>query len=290
MTTRTITAIYDTEADARLAREQLVSSGLEDDDVRIVSQNLSSSAASSDAGDQDKGVWESIKDFFVGDDDRPTYSEGLRRGGYLLTARVDDERSDQAISLLEQTNAIDLDERAQQWRTEGWSESESAYISGATTSVRDEKVGQSERIDTRGDTSDERAIPIAEERLRVGKREVDRGGVRVRSYVIEEPVHEQVSLREERVQVERRPRSGSAAEEGGALFQEQTIELSERGEEAVVAKDAVVTEEVVVRKTAEERVEDIDETVRRTEVDVDDSRTSGTTTSSPKTPRSRTRR
>jgi uncharacterized protein (TIGR02271 family) len=279
MTTRTITAIYDTEADARLAREQLVSSGLEDDDVRIVSQNLSSSAASSDAGAQDKGVWESIKDFFVGDDDRPTYSEGLRRGGYLLTARVDDERSDEAISLLEQTNAIDLDERAQQWRTEGWSESESAYISG-----------ESERIDTRDDTSDEQAIPVAEERLRVGKREVDRGGVRVRSYVIEEPVHEQVSLREERVQVERRPRSGSAAGQGEPLFQEQTIELNERGEEAVVAKDAVVTEEVVVRKTAEDRVEDIDETVRRTEVDVDDSRTSGTTTSSSKTPRSRTRR
>ena len=290
MTTRTITAIYDSEADARLAREHLVSSGLDDDDVRIVSQNLSASAASSDAGAEDKGVWESIKDFFVGDDDRPTYSEGLRRGGYLLTARVDDERSDQAISLLEQTNAVDLDERAQQWRAEGWSESESAYISGATTSVSDERVGQDERIDTRTDTSDEQAIPIAEERLRVGKREVDRGGVRVRSYVIEEPVHEQVSLRQERVQVERRPSSGRATGEAGTLFQEQTIELNERGEEAVVAKDAVVTEEVVVRKTAEDRVEDIDETVRRTEVDVNDSRTSGTTTGSSKTPGSRSRR
>jgi stress response protein YsnF len=54
----------------------------------------------------------------------------------------------------------------------------------------------------------------------------------------------------------------------------------------VVAKDAVVKEEVVVRKTSDERVEDIDETVRRTEVDVDDTRKSGKGTSSGK----RTRR
>jgi stress response protein YsnF len=58
-------------------------------------------------------------------------------------------------------------------------------------------------------------------------------------------------------------------------LRDQTIEVSERGEEAVVAKDAVVTEEVVVRKTADERVESIDDTVRHTEVDVDDTTTRG---------------
>ena len=117
--------------------------------------------------------------------------------------------------------------------------------------------------------ADEQSIPIVEQRLRVGKREVDRGGVRVRSYVVEEPVHEEVSLREEHVEVERRPARGTAADE--ADFRERTIELSERAEEAVVAKDAVVKEEVVVRKTAEERTESVDDTVRRTEVDIDDS-------------------
>jgi uncharacterized protein (TIGR02271 family) len=111
------------------------------------------------------------------------------------------------------------------------------------------------------------------ERLRVGKREVDRGGVRVRSYVVEEPVHEDVALRNERVEVERRPASGRASASGADLFKEQTIEVSERAEEAVVSKEAVVTGEVVVRKTADERTQSIDETVRRTEVDVEDTRT-----------------
>jgi uncharacterized protein (TIGR02271 family) len=282
MTTRTITAIYDSEADARMAREQLMSNGLSDNDVRIVSQNLSSSPVGTDAGYEDKGMWESIKDFFVGDDDRPVYSEGLRRGGFLLTAKVDDDLSDQAISVLEQTNAVDLDERTEQWRSEGWSAD--SYGTAGTSSFADADVSGSDRF-TRERMSDEQSIPVVEERLRVGKREVDRGGVRVRSYVVEEPVHEQVSLHEERVEVERRPASGRTTA-GRDAFQEQTIELQERGEEAVVAKDAVVKEEVVVRKTGDDRVENIDETVRRTEVDVDDTRTSGKGTSSTK----RTRR
>lgn len=268
MATRTITAIYDSEADAQFAREQLLSTGLDDDDVRVVSQNLSSSTVGTDTG-HDKGMWESIKDFFVGEDDRPIYSEGLRRGGFLLTARVDDDHSDEAISTLEQTNAIDLDERAEQWRSEGWAEMDtSSEGSMAETS------GFEQGMPIEGRMSDEQAIPLAEERLRVGKREVERGGVRVRSYVVEEPVHEQVSLREERVDVERRSVGERVAGTDDELFREQTIELSERGEEPVISKDAVVTEEVVVSKADEEHVEDIDETLRHTEVDVDDSRTS----------------
>ena len=47
------------------------------------------------------------------------------------------------------------------------------------------------------------------------------------------------------------------------------IEMTETAEEAVVAKDARVVEEVVVRKTADDRTETISDTVRRTEVEVD---------------------
>lgn len=270
MTTRTITAIYDSESEARQARAQLVDHGVDDDDVRIVSHNLRSTAVS---GETDKGVWESIKDFFIGDDDRPVYSEGLRRGGYLLTARVDDDHSDEAISLLEQTNAVDLEQRAEQWRAEGWTGEEDAYITDDQM-LRTDSAEMSSPSAADLSARDERAIPIVEERLHVGKREVDRGGVRVRSYVVEEPVHEEVSLREERVEIERRPAGGraAAATDDAGLFREQTIEVSERGEEAVVSKDAVVTEEVVVRKSADQRTENIDDTVRRTEVEVDDTR------------------
>jgi uncharacterized protein (TIGR02271 family) len=108
----------------------------------------------------------------------------------------------------------------------------------------------------------------------VGKREVGHGRVRIQSRVVERPVQEQVTLREERVDVERRPVSGEYRE--GALsgdpFQERTIEVEERGEEAVVSKEARVVEEVVVRKEADQRTETISDTVRKTEVDVEDER------------------
>jgi len=114
-------------------------------------------------------------------------------------------------------------------------------------------------------------IPIAEERLRVGKRVADTGRVRVRSYVVEEPVSEQVDLREERVTVERRPvdRSLNA---GDDAFRERTVELDERREEAVVGKEARVREELVVNKDVETRRETVSDTVRHTEVDVQDDR------------------
>jgi uncharacterized protein (TIGR02271 family) len=118
-------------------------------------------------------------------------------------------------------------------------------------------------------------IPVAEEELHVGKREVSHGRVRIRSHVIERPVQEQVTLSEERVAIERRPVEGSlhaGSINDGDLFQERTIEMEERAEEAVVSKEARVVEEVVVRKEADQRTETISDTVRKTEVEVEDER------------------
>ena len=126
---------------------------------------------------------------------------------------------------------------------------------------------------TAGDTD---TIKVMEERLRVGKREVAAGAVRVRSYVVERPVEEQVSLHEERVRVERHPvdRAVTAADAAGA-FQERTIEAQARSEEAVVQKDVRVVEEIGIKKEAADRTETVRDTVRKTEVDVED--TSATT-------------
>jgi uncharacterized protein (TIGR02271 family) len=97
----------------------------------------------------------------------------------------------------------------------------------------------------------------------------------VRSYIVEEPVHEEVRLREERVTVERRPVNAPAPVTKGSpedLFQERTIEMTETAEQAVVGKEARVTEEVVVSKTAIERTERVDDIVRHTDVHVEDNR------------------
>jgi uncharacterized protein (TIGR02271 family) len=124
----------------------------------------------------------------------------------------------------------------------------------------------------RGETT----IPVVEEELQVGKREVERGGVRVESRVEERPVTEEVQLREERVHVERRPVDRPVTD-ADAAFREGTLEVTERAEEAVVGKTARVVEEVVVGKQVEEHTETVRDTVRRTDVDVQEVNTKNST-------------
>ena len=124
----------------------------------------------------------------------------------------------------------------------------------------------------RAEPASEERIPIVEEELRIGKREVLRGGARVHAYTSETPVREQVELTEERTLVERRPVGRRLTEEEvaqGGLLQNRVIEVTRMREEAVVTKEPFVREEVVIMKKVEHRIEQINETVRRTEVEVE---------------------
>jgi|GEM_PF-2890540 len=112
-------------------------------------------------------------------------------------------------------------------------------------------------------------VPVTEEELKVGKREVERGGVRVESHVTETPVEEEVRLRDERVNVERRPVDRPATGEDLKAFKEETFEVTEKDEEPVISKRARVKEEVVIGKDVEERSETVRDTVRRKEVEVE---------------------
>ena len=228
-------------------------------------------------------------------DDARAYAEGVRRGHALIAVRCDDDEVDRVVDILDDDDVLDLDERQDAWRSEGWNHQGSgvADLGGtATTSagmlgtgmtegsaMRGSDSLQDDRLTAQSRSSDgDEVIPVAEEELHVGKREVSHGRVRIRSHVIERPVQEQVSLREEHVSVERRPvegtmRTGSVND--GDLFRERSIEMEEHAEEAVVSKEARVVEEVVVRKDADQRTQTVSDTVRKTEVEVDDDRSAG---------------
>lgn len=113
------------------------------------------------------------------------------------------------------------------------------------------------------------AIPIVEERLEVGKEAVETGGVRVEKRVNERPVQEQIELKEERVNVERRPVDRPAQPGDVEAFQEGSMEFVERGERAVVSKEARVVEEVLVNKDVQRRTETVSDTLRYTTVSVE---------------------
>ena len=116
---------------------------------------------------------------------------------------------------------------------------------------------------------DEAVLPVVEEELQVGKRKVEKGAVRVKTTVTETPVQADVHLHEEHVEVKRRPVNRAVTGADVAAFQEGTIELKESAEEVVVSKNARVVEEVVVGKKGSTKTQTVHDTVRKTDVEVE---------------------
>jgi uncharacterized protein (TIGR02271 family) len=318
-----VTALFDSRSDAENAIERLVNAGVPHDRICLVpgDESDASDEAGATSRPEPRGFWGSLGDWLLPDEDRHTYAEGLSRGGYLISVTTGDEHYARVMAILDSADAIDIDERAESWRAEGWTggsgtaagaltgagavdrttsgsptydlsedtHTSDAIASPANTSVPPVSGGSRAApgwdADTvastrgtglsgaEGSLSDrgEEVIPMAEEQLRVGKRDVSHGRVRIRAYVVETPVEEQVTLREERVAVERRP-VDRPLRDADRAFEERTIETEEWGEEPVVSKEVRVTEEVVVRKEAEQRTETVSDPVRQTEVEVADER------------------
>lgn len=264
----TLTALFDSEAEAATAAARLRELGIGEGSIRVT-EGARTDTTTSAAG-EDKGFFESLGDFFFPDEDRHTYAEGLSRGGYLLTVTgLSADLQERALDVLDDTGAVNIDEREAAWRSEGWSGGQTA--AGDSTGVSE--AGSPFAASTTGAraTGTDETVQVVEEQLKVGRRDVNLGRVRVRSYVREEPVSEAVDLTEERVTIERRPvdRPVSATDDA---FRDRTIELEEHAEEAVVSKEARVVEEINLRKDTETRTETISDTVRKTEVEIVDER------------------
>ncbi len=121
-------------------------------------------------------------------------------------------------------------------------------------------------------TSNVEVIPVGEETLNVGTRRVAGETTRVRRTVVETPVEQGISLREERVVVERRKPTGAASTATQAILTDTAIEMSDSFEVVDVWKSVRVTEEVVLRREVTERHETVRDIVRRDEVVVEQAR------------------
>jgi len=218
----------------------------------------------------------------VPEEDAAHYTEGVRRGGILLAVKAQDNVAHKVADIIGDDGAVNIEERAAQYRQEGFVPSPSTpmgYANTANTTTQPATpMASANRVDTTTQATapataqhvnrqGETVIPVVQEELEVGKREVQRG-VRVYTHVTQQPVQEQVTLREEHVNVERRPADRPVTAADANAFKEQSIEVTARAEEPVVAKQARVVEEVVVGKQATERTETVQDTVRRTDVDV----------------------
>ena len=260
--TKTIVGLFDEYREAQRAVVELVESGISRDDIGITSRDYDTHEGSdsyrSDSSSDDEGVGDKISNFFsrlFGDDEEyaSRYSEAVGRGGTVVTVDCEtDEQADRAEAILNRFGG-DVDERGE------------SYRQGAYTGTESVETGRTDLA-----AGGEARIPVIEEELRVGKREVEGGGVRVRTRVVERPVEEAVRLREERVNIERRPVNRPVSEADLNAFREGTFELRERSEEAVVDKTARVVEEVAINKEVGERTETVRDTVRSTDVNVEE--------------------
>jgi uncharacterized protein (TIGR02271 family) len=241
MPNHTVVAVYETAAQAGAAVNDLQVAHVLPDAISQHTKTLTASGTTHSAP-REQGFWASL---FGSEHDASVYDRSVEDGASVLTVRVPDDGVDRVTSILESHNPIDLDERAAQYTTEG----------GTGSAASNSHLA-----------SDEGTIRLAEESLAVGKRAVSGGTTRVRRYVVETPVEEQIALQDEKVVVDRRPVTGG---QPVANFTDKTIEMTETHEEPVISKTARVTEEVSLHKQATDRVETVKDTVRRDEVEVE---------------------
>jgi hypothetical protein len=77
------------------------------------------------------------------------YAEGVRRGGTLVTVNAEDSMVDRAVDILEDHNAVDVDQRASSWKQTGWT----GYSSTAKPYTADEITRERERYRTTPSTT-----------------------------------------------------------------------------------------------------------------------------------------
>ena len=273
MNEETIVAVFDTAEHAAAAVRDLESAGVPSSAITqhagTATGSMSTSTSTTTQPGAEKGFWASL--FGAEPEyghDTTVYDRSLQGGSTVVTVRGSEQHLSKVLDILERHNPVDIDERAASYGTSA----STATAAGLNTAANTTDRATTDRATT-GLASTDRAttepgtIQLSEETLSVGKRAVNRGTTRVRRYVVETPVEEQVSLHSETVSIERRPVTDGRAV-SGTDFSDKVIEVNETAEEAVVGKQARVREEVVIHKEGADRTETVRDTVRREDVEI----------------------
>ena len=251
--THTVVGLFDDREEAQEAMDELMENGFMQEDIDLSNRRIAGNIDDDSITNEGMGIGDRISNFFnslFGDDEETTrnYTYAANEAEAILTVHADSqERAEQARDIMDDAGAVDVDQRGAQYAAQ--------YGSG---------VGDME-TDVEGGT-----FPVVEERLDVGKREVERGGARVHSRIVERPVEETVRLREEHVTVNRRPVDREVTDADLQHFQPGEMVITEHAEVPIVGKESRVVEEVEVGKEVAERDETVRDTLRSTQVDVDE--------------------
>jgi len=259
---QTVLATFDNTQHAQAAIDKLVAQGITRSNVHLQEGISGSTVAGSgtENADDSRGMLSGVGHFFshlFGSDDETAagnYSEAVRRGGSVVAVDADsDAEVEKVTALLNTMGSVDVEQRAAGWKSKGWT----GFDANAGLFSSDDEAFAAQ------------SVPVVQEEMQVGKREVNVGGLRVIKRLTETPVSQIVKLRQEHATIERRPVNRVATEADFANFKEGAVEVREMAEEAVVGKSARVVEEVSVGKDVSEKSQTVSGSVRRTDVDVE---------------------
>jgi hypothetical protein len=242
-----LVAVYPSRNEAEQACRAAIASGIPSGNIRI-------------SGGRPH-VWDWLFSRHVPERDKTYYRTHLAEGRTALSILLDGDASPARIDtverILERYHPVDV-------HVEAGEEGPAAAPGAAEAAkARGPVTGAAPRAEPAA-PGEEQIIPLPREELQVGIRAADR--VRhIRTYVVEEPIEKEVSLKDEQLVVETRPASRTTAGE----ISERDYEFHERHEEPVVEKKTRAGEELVVRKQPSQHTERVRGTVRRTKADVE---------------------
>ena len=231
----TVIGLFDDRAEAMHAYDALLSGGFRSADLDILTND-----------DKDDVPKLAKLGDSVPEPDVHVYLEGVRQGSTLVTVNATGNNVTKAAEIMAGYHMVNISARVEEWSK-----------THRTLQLADPKT-------------DENVLEVVEEELEVGTRQVERGRMRIYSKVSEREVERQVSLRDETIRVRRRPVSREVPVSDPNLFKERSYEMTEVDEEAVVNIRARVIEEVVIDKEVAEKIETIHQTLRRTDVEIEE--------------------
>jgi len=203
---------------------------------------------------------------------RPTiYGETVEDGGVVISLRVPPSEVSHARAVLDIHRPIDVHDRAV---TSG--AAPAAHVETIENKLEAvplaavQKVGVSPRLAA----AQPDVLRLAEEQLEVGKQVVESGRTRVRRFVTEREVAQDISLHDEHAEVIRKAISDPKYV-GEIDWADGTIEVIETAEHAVANKTARIVEEVGLKKIGTDHVETIRDKLRRQQVEIERLDTSG---------------
>ena len=244
---KTLIGLYDTFAEAEQVVQGLTQHGLSHSDMRLIAHNgagRQATAGSPDSLAEANILQKRLTDRGVPPHEARAYIERVHQGKAVVVVQASDDWAERGLEIMRQPHPANGGARAAQRSQRARARVTLYPGSQPTAGGRRGHVS----LETQPAGQGTMTIPVVEEEIAVGKRQVERGKARIRSRVEEHPVGESVQLHGEQVIVERHPVDRPATEADLQAAAERTIARTETAEEPVVNKRPRVVAEVTVRR------------------------------------------